>query len=244
MNQSVEELLVYDECAPCPYLPERSARMPLRYPLQQLTSAQMDSCLAAGDRRSGEFLYRTECPGCRACEAIRLEVSRFVPRRTQRRVLRRGDRVFSMDVGPPVVNLERVALYNAHREARKLDCRDGPIDVDSYRSFLVDSCCETFEMRYRIGDRLVAVGICDRGKNSMSAVYCFFDPRYSRLSPGVYSVLKQIELCQRDNVRYLYLGYYIADSPHMRYKANYLPHERMINGQWQEFSEHLPATVG
>jgi len=72
-----EELLVYDQEEACAYLPDRIARLPLRWPLGVLTRAEMDERLAAGDRRSGFYLYRPHCPSCSACEALRIEVDRF-----------------------------------------------------------------------------------------------------------------------------------------------------------------------
>ena len=32
------------------------------------------------------------------------------------------------------------------------------------------------------------------------------------------------------------IGLYVADCPSMAYKARYLPHERLINGEWVKFS--------
>jgi hypothetical protein len=49
-------------------------------------------------------------------------------------------------------------------------------------------------------------------------------------------VISQHELEMRVNdFRFLYLGFYIADCSHMNYKANYLPHQRLIDGQWITF---------
>jgi len=79
----------------------------------------------------------------------------------------------------------------------------------------------------------VAVAICDRGKLALSAVYCYYDVAFSRLSPGVFSILTQIQLCRDWHMRYVYLGYYVAGSPHMSYKAQYQPHERIVSGRWR-----------
>ncbi|MGY8770590.1 MAG: hypothetical protein ACKVH8_19420 [Pirellulales bacterium] len=62
-----------------------------------------------------------------------------------------------------------------------------------------------------------------------------FDPDYLELNIGTYSVLQQIEYCRTHEFQFLYLGYYIADCSHMNYKASYLPHQRLIAGQWTSF---------
>jgi arginine-tRNA-protein transferase len=232
------ELIVTSCIEPCPYLPGRDARLPMRFPLRHLEPEEFDECMAAGDRRAGSMLYAPDCPGCKACEAIRLDVARFRPSRTQRRVMRRGDREIRIQCGAARIDGQRAALFNKHRNLRGLNQGESNIDTQEYGEFLVRSCCETLELTFFVRDRLAAVAICDRGATCLSAVYCYFDPDYSRLSPGAYAILTQIDLCRRWGLRYLYLGYYIAESPHMSYKANYRPHERLIDGHWQEFAGH------
>ena len=182
------------------------------------------------------MLYRPECRQCCACESLRIDVSKFAPSRSQRRVQRRCEQLIDVEVGAALVDDERVELFNRHRNQRGLRGQDGDVDREGYQSFLVDSCGETFEIRYRIEGRLVAVAVCDRAADALSAVYCYFDPDEGRLSLGVFSVLTEINLCRQWQLRFLYLGYYVAASPHMRYKANYLPHERLLGGQWREFA--------
>lgn len=230
------EIVVYNEPHECPYLPGRTARLPYRHPLEPLEPAEFDRKLSAGDRRSGQFLYHPECAQCRACEAIRLNVNCFVPRTSQRRTLRRGNELLSITVSKPVVDQTRIDLFNAHRSVRGLDHGDDEIDAAGYAQFLTDTCCSTWEIDYWDGPRLVAAAIFDAGAESLSAVYCFYHPLYRPLSLGTYSVLKQVELCQQTGRRYLYLGYYIAQSPHMSYKALFRPHERLISGSWQYFA--------
>ena len=229
------ETIVYDDLTPCPYLPGESARMPLRLPRRRLSREEFDTRLAAGDRRSGPVLYRPTCPSCNACEAIRLEIARFCPNRSQRRALARGDLELSTEIGPALADGERVALYNRHRRLRGLEHREGAASASDYRQFLVVSCCETFELRYRLEGALVGVALVDRAADSLSAVYCYFDPSHDRLSLGTYSILKQIELCGLWGLSYLYLGLYVARSRHMAYKGNFLPHQRLVDGEWREF---------
>jgi arginyl-tRNA--protein-N-Asp/Glu arginylyltransferase len=229
------EIVVFDQLHPCSYLPGRVARLPYRHPIQGVTPEDFDQRLSEGDRRSGVFLYRTQCPGCRACEPIRLDVNRFQANATQRREKRRGDELLELQIGQPAVDRQRIDLFNLHRDMRRLSQRDEPIDEESYADFLTNTCCETWELSYWHGGRLVAVAIADAGKTSLSAVYCYYDPRFEGVSVGTYSVLRHIELCRETGRQFLYLGFFVAQSPHMSYKARFHPHERRIGGEWKEF---------
>ena len=234
--QTPRETVVFDQPDACPYLPGRTSRLPLRIPARVLNGAEFDARLAAGDRRSGPLLYTTHCPVCRACEAIRIDVHRFIPSRSQQRTWQRGQKKFRAVISQPQVDQQRVDLFNRHKTERGLN-HDGRIsDELDYEQFLVETCCETREIAYYLEDRLAMVAIIDCGATSLSAVYTYYDPDVRSLSPGVYSVLNEIEFCRQSGRRYLYLGYYIAESPHMSYKAKYRPHERRVGGAWQSFT--------
>jgi arginine-tRNA-protein transferase len=214
------------------------ARLPLRVPARPLTRREVDAALAAGDRRQGVFLYRPSCPACRACEPIRLPVAGFQPSATHRRTLRAGDARFRLEVGRPVADEQRAALYARHKWGRGLttaEDQEETTDVETYAAFLVETCCESVEFALYDGDRLVSVAVADRGDQSLSAVYCCFDPEYQRYSPGTYTILKQWQYCAAEGLEHLYLGLYVADSAHLSYKATFRPHERRIDGAWQRF---------
>ena len=208
----------------------------MRLPTRALTPEELDQRLDEGDRRHGPFLYRPSCPGCRACEAIRIDVNDFALSASHRRVLRKGDRALTVELGDPVADDERLALYEKHKRERDLVSGSGePLDLKGYEGFLVDRCVRSFELRYRFEEKLVAVAVTDQGADSLSAVYCLWDPSYSHLSVGTYSVLKQIELTRQWGMRHLYLGLFISTNEHMKYKARFVPHERLIDGTWQRY---------
>lgn len=229
------EWLVNDEPSRCPYLPGQTARLPLRLPVRPLRGSEMAQRLRAGDRRQGILLYRPSCPACQACQAIRVDIEAFAPDKTQRRVFRRGESMLRTTIGRPVATREKVALYNHHKVERGLLIGDELLDRLGYAEFLVETCTDTIELSYRLGDRLVGIAVADRAGDALSAVYSFYDPGFARLSPGAYSILKQIALCRAWGLRYLYLGLYVADCRAMSYKARYRPHERLIDGVWRRF---------
>ena len=228
------ERLVHDEEEPCPYRPGQEARMPLRWQLLPLSPEDTDQSLAEGDRRVGHMLYRTACRSCTACEPIRIPVRDFRPTRSQRRVIRRN-RDVRVAIGPATFSEEKLALYNRHKQERGLAMDDRPMTERGYRGWFVESCVETVEMRYLLGDRLVGVGILDLGRLDASSVYFFFDPDESRRSLGVFSVLVETAWLRLQGGRHHYLGLYVADCGPLAYKARYFPHERLIDGRWWRF---------
>lgn len=232
------QVLVYDGLQKCPYLEGKVARMPLFRQLRPLGWEAADERFASAERRVGRALYHTACPACRACQGIRIPVSSFVPTKSQRRVIARWPADGRVEIGPPTVTDEKVALFNLHKRSRGLaEPDDEPMDAASYLGWLAQSCFDTVEMRYRVGDRLVGVGVVDLGKVGASSVYFYFDPspEVARLSPGVFSVLHEIEWCRRTGREHLYLGLYVEGCERLDYKADYAPHERLVDGAWRRF---------
>lgn len=231
------DIVIIDETEACPYLDGQTARMPLRMPLERVRPKQVDERLAEGNRRTGEFIYQTNCPTCNACQAIRLNCFKFEFSRNQRRRISKGNQKFTQRIGPLQSDPQRLNLFNRHRRLRGLAKRDSDIDTEEYIWGFVRSCFESFEISYWLDDQLACLAVCDRGQNALSAVYTFFDPDLSSDSLGTYSILKQIEYCRSNNLKHLYLGYYVAGSRHMEYKSRFAPNERLIDGRWVEFKE-------
>ena len=233
-SRTFQDYIVYDDTEPCPYLPGQTARMPLAIPSRPMTGDEADRRFAAGQRRSGEFVYTTECPSCNACRPLRVDVGKFRPNSSQRKAWRRGVPLIRSAVAPLANDQQHIELFNLHRQSRGLE-RATPVDMESYSWGLGRSCFDAFEIDYFIEDRLMGVAICDRGRTSLSAVYTYYDPAFLKYSPGTYSILRQIEYCRENQMQFLYLGFFIAQSPHMAYKSNFRPHQRLCGGQWTEF---------
>ncbi|MDE0935730.1 MAG: arginyltransferase [Mariniblastus sp.] len=229
-------IVILDEVEDCPYLEGESARMPLRMPLTKLTPEEIDQLLSDGNRRTGEFIYQTKCANCQSCEPIRIDLRNYKFSRNQRRQLNRGDGKFTQRFGPLECDASRLDLFNKHRRLRGLAKNDLDVDAEEYKWGFVQSCFDSFEITYWLEEQLVCLAVCDLGRTSLSAVYTFFDPDFQADGLGTYSILKQIELCQQRSLDHLYLGYYIADSPHMNYKSRFLPNQRLIDGRWTTFT--------
>jgi arginine-tRNA-protein transferase len=206
---------------PCPYRPGRLARHVTLVPYP-LAPGLYHSMMDLNFRRLGPVFYRPSCDGCDACRMIRVPTAEFHPSRSQRRCWKRNADV-TVEVLAPDPTEEKRLLYRRYLESR----HDGQMDgsPDEFYGFLYGSDVETVEIEYRLGSRLLAVGITDVEPGALSAVYCYFDPAESSRGLGVFNVLWTIEECRRRGVPHLYLGYYVTDCRRMNYKALYRPSE-------------------
>jgi leucyl-tRNA---protein transferase len=190
-----------------------------------------------GFRRSGGHIYRPKCPSCEACIPIRLPVAEFRPRRSQRRNLRINADI-SVSPREPAYDPLHFNLYHRYITARHTGGGMENPDPGSYMDFLTANWATTTFYEFKNGPELLAVAVVDRLDDGLSAVYTFFDPAHPYRSLGHYAILKEIEIARELGLKWLYLGYWIAECRKMSYKTDFTPHQCYVNGAWRHPSEY------
>jgi arginyl-tRNA--protein-N-Asp/Glu arginylyltransferase len=231
---------------PCPYVPGRAERKLIVELAGRTAPAFYNELSRAGFRRSHRFAYRPACRSCAACVPVRIAVARFADTRSTRRVrnLNAGAQAGANRGAlaglllAPRATAEQFELFAAYQRSRHRNSDMAAMSYADYRGMVEDSAVHTaiVELRDTAG-ALVAVSLIDRLDDGISAVYSFFDPAQGRRSLGTWSILWLVEECRREGLPYVYLGYWIAESPKMAYKARFPALERLADGRWVPFAE-------
>lgn len=216
----------------CSYLNDRQSRTLFLDPDLEYDINLYEELTQSGFRRSGKHLYRPDCKQCQSCIPARVPAQDFSLSRRYKRVLKKNSHL-TMDVEPSAFREEDYALFERYINQRHADGDMYPASQSGYEDFLATSKPFSFHIRYFDGNTLVGVAVTDQLKTGLSAIYTFFEPELEKDSLGVFSVLRQIELCNALHLPYLYLGYWVPGCQKMQYKTQYKPTELLIDGEWQ-----------
>jgi arginine-tRNA-protein transferase len=221
---------------PCPYVPGRNERKLIVELNGGSAPAFYDELSRAGFRRSHRFAYRPACRQCTACVPVRIAVEGFVDTRSTRRV-RNLNRGLRARLAAGRATPEQFRLFAAYQHSRHRDSDMAAMNYGDYRSMVEDSAVRTAVAEFRDPDgALAAAGLIDLLDDGFSAVYTFYDPSRGKQSLGTWSILWLVEECRRQGLPFIYLGYWIEESPKMAYKARFPALERLTDGGWTPFT--------
>lgn len=224
------------ELAPCPYLDGQLERRLVTAMTGADADARHDQLMRAGFRRSQRYAYRPVCPSCQACVPVRIPVARFRFGRAWRRILRHNADLQATE-RPPVATEEQFALFRRYLAGRHDDSGMAEMSWEDYQAMAGDTPVTSLLVEWRRPDgRLMAVSLTDRAASGLSGVYKFFEPDEPRRSLGTQIILWHVQRAKELGLPFVYLGYWIAQSPKMAYKARFTPLEHLTPNGWEPFA--------
>lgn len=194
-----------------------------------INNCSVKSCsdfVERGFRRFGKMYFRPICDGCTECQSIKIDVDNYKFSKSAKRVLKKASNI-KIYAQKPTLTQEHLKLFEKYHlymhKKKSWEYNDTTAD-HYYNSFVVGAENFGYEILYYDDTKLIAIDLIDVLGNGISSIYFYYDPDYSYLSLGKFSLYKQIEYAKNRGKKWIYLGYYVKDCPSLSYKAQYKPY--------------------
>ena len=197
-----------------------------------------DALTQIGFRRSQNIAYRPACERCDACVSARIPASDYVFSRSERRVVDRNSDL-SRHLVEAEATIEQFELLRRYLLARHAEGGMADMTWPDFVAMVEDTAARTHLIEYRLAssDRgpgdLVGCVLIDVLADGLSMVYSFYEPDLPKRSLGSFIILDHIVQANLAGLPYVYLGYWVAGSPKMAYKARFDPVEVLLPGGWR-----------
>ena len=208
--------------------------------------------METGFRRNGSFFYIDQCKKCRQCVPIRILVNEFSASKSQRSVWRKNaDIEVRLEKNPEnFITTEKVLMlreYDFYHNKKRRTMEN----ASELLKNLNQGYSGVWNLEFYIQGKLAGVSVLDYGEDEngkiccLSSNYFYYDVSQSVLirSIGVFSVLKEIELCKTLGISYYYLGLYLSECRKMNYKINYKPYELLLNEKWVKMPSDIESEI-
>ncbi|MDR0761896.1 MAG: arginyltransferase [Campylobacteraceae bacterium] len=225
----------------CSYLKDKTCTMHYKYILN-CPSLLNSALVKRGWRRFGLYFSRPNCKECKECINLRINAKNFEFSRSAKRILRKN-RNTQMIICEPSLTRKHMELYEKYHKFMSAKKGWKYYELTPKRYFeLHVAGCGNFgkEVLYFYEGRMVAVDLIDFTDEGISSIYFFYDPDFSNLSLGRYSIYRQILLAKEYGLNWIYLGYYVKECQSLMYKANYKPHQLL---QGNPEMEEMPVWI-
>ncbi len=223
--------------SPCPYLPGRRERKIFSYLSGDGAPSTNALLTRRGFRRSQNIIYVPACEACTACVPVRIVADDFDLSKSRRRTLTRNADVIRRIKAPQATSAQ-FSVLRGYLDVRHDEGGMADMTVLDYASMVEETAVDTMIVEYSLRDpqsgeeRLIAVALTDRLTDGLSMVYSFFEPDETARSLGRFMILDHVALAREFELPYVYLGYWVANSPKMDYKTSFQPLEKLTATGW------------
>ena len=203
--------------------------------MRVLLPEEFDLMMAQGWRSMGDCFMRHSFSVhnkliCRAIP-LRIRINDFQYSKSHLKIIKKNAHLKTR-FGPIAITNHQRAVFKNHttRFAENPPSRIGLFLSDRPHRIPVKG----LQISLFDGDVLpFAYSFCHVGKNALSATYCCFEPdtRYNRYSPGIYTMLLEIEKARELGCQYYYHGYAYDVPSSFDYKLNF---EGLEAYDWKE----------
>lgn len=189
-----------------------------------------------GFRRSYDHMYIPNCDDCKKCISSRINIDRFFYSKSIKRNLKINQDL-KVVVNSKNIEKQRYNLFQKYCEVRHSHGQMQFMTYDEFNNFFHHNCnSNKIVDLFNPNNQLVGSMLLDDLNDGFSAVYSFFNPKLKKRGLGKNLILRSINLLEKKNKKFLYLGYWIRESRSMNYKSSFSGLELFLNGNWKIFS--------
>jgi arginyl-tRNA--protein-N-Asp/Glu arginylyltransferase len=213
--------------------------------LTAVSPVELDRYLREGWYRSGQRMitcrFISSDEGPRAVLWLRTRLAGYALSRSNRRLMKRNQRRYSVREGPLCFDDEHEALYQ-----RYLEVAPGGRSATLTESLLGDPAegredqfvTREIAIRDELG-QLVGFSAFDIGAESAQSVLGVYDPEHRRASLGYWSLLLEVEHAIGLGLQYHYAGYVMPRGGNMDYKlrVGQIEFLNQDDGRWRPWGE-------
>jgi arginine-tRNA-protein transferase len=214
--------------------------------VESLTPEQIDDMLGSGwwRNRCSAVTFNAVAfeSSCQACFSLRLPLAEFRWRKSLRKLLRKNGEVFSVQIQPYRQAEDKKQLWQRFKS--EVHGWEYVHDLDHHLFGTADpSSFNTWELTLRMEGRLVAFSVFDHGRRAIYSAEAAYDPALRRFSPGLYTMLLEIEYCLEQGLHFYYPGMYLPGISMFQYKLRpgAMEFYRLREQRWVLATELQPA---
>lgn len=189
--------------------------------LAEATPGMMDFLWSKGWRHFGQEFFRYSISfdedGQRLIQPLRLDLAKFSPSKSQRRVLRRNADLTVKFVRASLHD-EVCDMFQRHKERFVSNVPEQLANFLGEQPGLLIAC---HECQVRDGERLLAASFMESSTTAGSGVYGIFEPEFTDRSLGIFTMLSEIQWCLDHGLKYYYSGYATREPSHYDYKKRF-----------------------
>lgn len=188
------------------------------YP-SHLSGAQLDLFLAKGWYRMGQGIFTTnyivQDDSVFRVFWLRYNLSNVSLSKKIKQMLSFNQH-FNVAVLPVYITTEHEALYTLYKSG--IDFNPASNVTEWLYEQQSNNVFDTYMIELRDGDKLIALGIFDKGQNCIAGILNFYHPDYKKYSLGKYLMLLKMEYAKTNHIKWYYPGYIVYGYPKFDYK--------------------------
>lgn len=194
--------------------------------IEECSTQHSEDLIERGYRRFGKLYFRPICSDCNECQSIKIDVANYSFSKSARRILKKAKDI-KVYIQKPTLTQEHLEVfekYHRYMHHKKGWDYNHTTAEHYFNSFVTGDEDFGYEVLYFDQGKLIGVDLIDILQSGISSIYFYYDPQYSYLSLGKFSLYNQIKIAKGRGLKWIYLGYYVEECPSLSYKSSYKPY--------------------